>query len=524
MSQSENIKQLDEKIRATVERAIRDLRVELSERLDAQQERLREALNEVSVDLPERFLSEDDLELETATPAVAEPAWDELKASIDQIDRARSQKEILRALVGGAARFASRSVVFLIRSGEVRGWESAGFKGEEDETIGGLAFEVPEQGPWRRLIDQEGTLVLGRGERGDLAERLETTVSQEAVLVPLFLRNRVAAALYADRMDDGPMAVEPLQTLTYLSALALESLPLRDRASTPTLRVGGEAAAAATSQPALSTEPSEGPVEEAVAAPSEPVAEAQPSTEGPPATLEESPPAAVAEPSPPPGTAVPPPATAEESIETEPAAAPSGLEEEEEMELDPMESESWTLDEPTPEVPSESPPPPVPPAAESESASTPVAEPATTGPALAKPTDEVSSSSSEPASDSSTEVGAKDESSSPQVQPPSDLEGPGWAFSPSSESEEMDSEEEARHEEAKRLARLLVSEIKLYNEEEVQEGRKNQDVVERLKEDLDRSRELYEQRVDEQVREKTDYFYQEMVRLLGGGDPKALGI
>jgi len=108
-----------------------------------------------------------------------------------------------------------------------------------------------------------------------------------------------------------------------------------------------------------------------------------------------------------------------------------------------------------------------------------------------------------------------------EVAPPTDIQGPGWAFSG---GEEMDGDEEARHEEARRLARLLVSEIKLYNEEQVMEGRQSNDIFERLKDDIEKSRQLYDARVDERVREKTDYFYQEMVRVLGAGDPKTLGI
>ena len=77
---------------------------------------------------------------------------------------------------------------------------------------------------------------------------------------------------------------------------------------------------------------------------------------------------------------------------------------------------------------------------------------------------------------------------------------------------------------ARRLARLLVSEIQLYNQEEVEEGRRNNDVYERLKDDIDRSRQLYEERVAPDLRESTDYFYQELVRQLGAGDAKSLGI
>lgn len=85
-------------------------------------------------------------------------------------------------------------------------------------------------------------------------------------------------------------------------------------------------------------------------------------------------------------------------------------------------------------------------------------------------------------------------------------------------------EEQKKHEEAKRFARLLVSEIRLYNEQAVQEGKANRDLYARLKEDIDRSREMYEQRIPAEVRAVADYFYEELVRTLADGDPDALGL
>lgn len=110
----------------------------------------------------------------------------------------------------------------------------------------------------------------------------------------------------------------------------------------------------------------------------------------------------------------------------------------------------------------------------------------------------------------------------PEVRPPSGVQGPGWAFATT--RVQATSGEEALHEEARRLARLLVSEIKLYNEEQVEAGRRNRDIYERLREDIDRSRQMYEERVDPRLVKSTDYFYQELVRILAAGDPKALGI
>jgi len=84
-------------------------------------------------------------------------------------------------------------------------------------------------------------------------------------------------------------------------------------------------------------------------------------------------------------------------------------------------------------------------------------------------------------------------------------------------------EEERLHSDAKRFARLLVSESKLYNEHHVWEGRENRDLYIRLKRDIDRSREMYEKRVSPSVARKIDYFHDEIIRILGDNDPSTLG-
>jgi len=86
------------------------------------------------------------------------------------------------------------------------------------------------------------------------------------------------------------------------------------------------------------------------------------------------------------------------------------------------------------------------------------------------------------------------------------------------------SEDAKKHDEARRLARLLVSEIKLYNEAKVEVGRKNRDLYERLKEDIDRSRQMYDERIGEDVRKSSNYFYDELVRILADGNAEVLGL
>ena len=82
---------------------------------------------------------------------------------------------------------------------------------------------------------------------------------------------------------------------------------------------------------------------------------------------------------------------------------------------------------------------------------------------------------------------------------------------------------DGRRDEARRFARLLASEIKLYNEGAVREGREQGNLYFRLKDDIERGRRLYEERVPADVRGYGDYYYEELVDVLAEGRPEALG-
>jgi len=76
---------------------------------------------------------------------------------------------------------------------------------------------------------------------------------------------------------------------------------------------------------------------------------------------------------------------------------------------------------------------------------------------------------------------------------------------------------------ARRHARLLVSEIKLYNEAAVRIGRQNRDLLERLGPEIQRARRLYSDRIPPAVRARHAYFEEELVQTLAGGDATLLG-
>jgi len=66
---------------------------------------------------------------------------------------------------------------------------------------------------------------------------------------------------------------------------------------------------------------------------------------------------------------------------------------------------------------------------------------------------------------------------------------------------------------AERLARIVVSDIVLYNPERFEEGIRNGNVVEALSAELEEGRSLFEMRVDPKVRADRDFLADELVRV-----------
>jgi hypothetical protein len=91
-------------------------------------------------------------------------------------------------------------------------------------------------------------------------------------------------------------------------------------------------------------------------------------------------------------------------------------------------------------------------------------------------------------------------------------------------SREMSTVDQDTHRKAQRFARLLMDEIKLYNKDIVVEGRKNRDLYDRLKEDIEKSRSTYQKRYGSTVAADSDYFNQELIRSLAEDDASLLGV
>jgi hypothetical protein len=97
------------------------------------------------------------------------------------------------------------------------------------------------------------------------------------------------------------------------------------------------------------------------------------------------------------------------------------------------------------------------------------------------------------------------------------------ASAPASAPTSSGSEEDELHKKARRFAKLLVEEIKLYNQPRVEEGRQHKDLYERLKVDIEKSRSTYDKRYAESAVASADYFTQELIRILADNDASLMG-
>ena len=78
------------------------------------------------------------------------------------------------------------------------------------------------------------------------------------------------------------------------------------------------------------------------------------------------------------------------------------------------------------------------------------------------------------------------------------------------------------HRKAKRFAKVTVQELMLYKRDEVEKGRASKDLYERLRDEIDKSKALYDKRFAKIAEHNIDYLYEELVQVLGESDPSAL--
>lgn len=494
-------------------------------------EHLRLARDEGAKITAEAFAEAEKLEKESAPPAVAK--YDAIRDAVNDISSKDSQATILKSLVEHAAQFAPRGAFFIIKSEHFTGWKVFGADtGAAESVIRDLSFSTAKDtilSASTRALATVKSPAGAHSEDSAFTESLGFGHPERMYAIPLVARGKAVAVLYADSGNDAaPLQTEALETLVRVAGLTVEliaSHPARHDAA-PAASVDfsdahhtAEPAPWTAEQPTQFVEPVPSveparptsdfaftdrtpfgggftsfepePVEEKLYEPVHEVV-AEPETEHfyePVASFEEV--SAVEE------------AVTEAEFETVPETefeTVSGFE------ATPSDFEKEYAVEAEPEVSYE-------PEIEHDAVAdfAPSTSPFETAAEDFSPV--TSNGGFEPAPEPAVEAAA------PAAVPT------GSRLRDRNVDLPIDVPEEERrsHNDARRFARLLVSEIKLYNEKKVIEGREASDLYSRLREAIDRSREMYDKRVQPPVASKFDYFHYELVNSLAEGDAGRLG-
>jgi len=345
--------------------------------------------------------------MQTIAPALVPPDnVQRLAAAIRTIESAHAQTDILGALLNGCADFATRCALFVARGVSAPLWQSSGF---EAATVRGVSAMVANG------LGATATQSLARAE-GDAIEfdphfvnAAGAPTNGKCVVLPLIVRDKVAALVYADAGTEGECDADALEILVRSAGYRIETAATR-RQPAQTM------AAVATGQNTSSITPSgqsgTAPAASAVVAPPTAAAHAVAAVAATPAMAPVAPVVSA------------PPAR----VET------------------PAHAEHQST------------------AAPSQSHAAPTPEAAVTS----APQDEV-------------------------------------------------------HAKARRFAKLLVDEIKLYNQQEVTAGKQASDLYGRLREPIDKSREAYEKRYASTPAATGNYFVLELVRILADNNIALMG-
>jgi hypothetical protein len=404
-----------------------------------------------------------------------------LEQFVSEVRRLETQEEILGLLLDRAHRHAPRLALFATRGERIQGWSSRGY--DEETTAGIGSYTSSTANPlFARVLGSHGWTVFDDlCDAPGLAELLSPGTKRPWHFFPMTTLGRSVALLVAAGTDEATPHPEMISLVVEFAGLRIENLALR------ILREMEAAAAPRVPAPTPSAPRIEIP-RPLVPVPEPWVEEPAPETEEASAPAE----APVAQ-------EVQPPLehAALQELPQEPQVEPAAAEVETPLIPETAPSVVAQVDEELPQ----------PPAAEVVPAAL------LSGLEIAEPAEPVAVEQAAPEPSQPPAPALAEVPAEPAIKP---------QLVTTDESQRF-AEEERLHSDAKRFARLLVSEIKLYNEQRVHEGRENRDIYVRLKRDIDRSREMYQKRVSPTVSRKVDYFHDELIRILGDNDPSHLG-
>ncbi len=515
---------------------------------EAVTEHMRLARDEGAQISAKAFAEAEDME-RAATPEVN---FGDIKEAINDISSKDSQSAILKSLIHHSANYTPRGAFFIIKNEHFVGWKVFGKEGTTGEdAIREIHFPISADSILGKSVTSLATVEGSHGSFSDdsaFLDALDFGSPDRMYAIPLTARGRGVAVLYADYGHEGiTLNTDALESLVKVAGMTVELL-----ASAKTVRPAADLAAVEDQSESHDLNPtidySRDEVEAAVSAydrstetVDEPAAKTsfetpsvftEPMTFGEPAVSSFEPEPAHAE------VVADEPAAL--GFDMQPATEAPAFTAFKDEEVDEFAStQAFEIERVSDEPEAETAPPvfttpfeiPTAPVTESAMVFDSNREEEAPNPFEAAPFEPATFDSS-PFDQQVETFAPTDNGQTSEPAPAVEVETASTASAPvrsrlSDRNVDLPidvAEDERRlHNDARRFARLLVSEIKLYNEKKVQEGREARDIYDRLREAIDRSREMYDKRVQPPVAAKFDYFHYEVVNALGEGDETRLG-
>jgi hypothetical protein len=170
-------------------------------------------------------------EIEPGAGMTGSNGAEDLLKAVSLIHGGATQKEILRALLESTTNYCGRTALFVMKAGAANGWQGRAFDNNDD--IKDFALDVNAPAPSQVLQNRAAVNSHIADMDPQFISRFGAPSHDQILLLPLHLKDKVAALVYADNGMDGagPTDTAALELLVAATSAWLEVASLRKQAA-----------------------------------------------------------------------------------------------------------------------------------------------------------------------------------------------------------------------------------------------------------------------------------------------------
>ncbi|MGA7294536.1 MAG: hypothetical protein WBW85_18525, partial [Terriglobales bacterium] len=186
---------------------------------------VRRVMQEIAEPRPDEATGSETSTSSNVAVSASDPA--ELARAVAEIQLGASQREILRALLDTSSRYAPRVGLFVVKGNHATGWQARGFA--KSDAMKDFALDENARAVVRAIVDRVAVTAPVSELDARFLREFGTPASGEGRILPLILKDKVAALVYVDSGTDaqGVLDVGALELLVMSTSAWLEVNSLR---------------------------------------------------------------------------------------------------------------------------------------------------------------------------------------------------------------------------------------------------------------------------------------------------------